>query len=101
MSIINSMSSIVVNPDMDLFGVPPTQLTVERDLLTEHRPISIINSNSIIQFNIQSGLDEYIQLRECLFYLKIKVNIKKADSSAVAETDWEKLAPVNYLLHSI
>src|SRR5277367_820231 len=100
-SVIHELSSVTPHPDFDLFGVPPTQLTVEKDILTEHRPISILNSYSVIQFTIPTGVDEYIQLRESLLYMKIKINLKKTDKTDVVAADWLKVAPVNYLLHSL
>src|SRR5277367_1800611 len=100
-SVIHELSSVTPHPDFDLFGVPPTQLTVEKDVLTEHRPISILNAFSVIQYTIPTAVDEYIQLRESLIYMKIKVNIKKKDGTNVVEADWAKVAPVNYFLHSL
>ena len=95
------MAFVTPHPDFDLFGLPPTQQTVEKDVFTEHRPISILNSNSVIQFVVPTSLDEYVQLRESLLYLKFKINIKKKDGTNVTEADWKKIAPVNYLLHSM
>ncbi len=40
MSTLHEMSNVTPHPDFDLFGVPPTQLTIERDIQSEHRPIS-------------------------------------------------------------
>ena len=101
MSALHEISSVTPLPEFDIFTVPPTQLTVDRDLVTEHRPISILNANSVIQFVIPTAVDEYLQLKETLLYLKLKVNIKRKDGSAVESTDWDKLNPVNNLLHSI
>jgi hypothetical protein len=101
MNTIHALSNITPHPDFDLFGLPPTQLTVEKDVYTEHRPISILSSNSVVQFVVPTNMDEYVQLRETLLYLKFKINLKKKDASAVSAEDWKKVAPVNYLLHSM
>jgi hypothetical protein len=102
MSAIHEMSNITPHPDFDLFGVPPTQLTIERDVQSEHRPISTLDSRSIIQFVITTSNDEYIQLRDTLFKIKLKINIKKAAlNTNVDADDWKKIAPVNLLLHSL
>jgi len=93
--------NIIPHPDFDLFGIPPTQLTVEKDIYSEHRPKSIISYNTQLQFEIHTGIDEYVQLRESLFYLKFKVNIKKKGNGNVTDADWKKIAPVSYLLHSM
>jgi hypothetical protein len=77
MSRIHELSNITPHPDFDLFGVPPTQLTIEKDVQSEHRPISVLSSGSVIQFNINSAIDEYIQLRDTLLKIVLKINIKK------------------------
>src|SRR5277367_6591333 len=101
MNTFHKLSNITPHPDFDLFGVPPTQLTIERDVQTEHRPISVLNSASIIQFVIHSAVDEYIQLRDTLLKMRIKINLKKKDNTNVVEDDWKKIAPTNYLLQSL
>ena len=105
MSAIHGLSSVVALSEFDLFGVPPTQLAVERDIQTEHRPISSLNNSSAsIQFEIHTGIDEYVQLRECELYLCVRVNLSKssiATEPKVTTDDWKKIAPVNYLLNSM
>lgn len=102
---IHELSSLVALSEFDLFGVPPTQLTVERDIQTEHRPISTLNnSSSPIEFEIHTGIDEYIQMRECELYFRIRINLAKSFSASDAKVvadDWKKISPVNYLLHSM
>src|SRR6266571_1158697 len=105
MSIIHELSSLVALPELDLFGVPPTQLMIEKDIQTEHRPISTINSNvSPIIFEIHTGIDEYVQFRECELYMCIKINIEKsifAKDPEVKLEDWNRISPINYMLHSM
>jgi hypothetical protein len=98
MNAIHELSSLVALPEFDLFGVPPTQLTVEKDIQTEHRPISSLSSSlSPIQFEIHTGIDEYIQMRECELYLCIRVSLAKLGSSPnITSDDWKKVSPVNY-----
>ena len=102
MSALHEIASITPLPEFDIFTVPPTQLTVDRDLVTEHRPISILNSNSVIQFVIPTAVDEYLQLTETLLNLKLKINIKKKTGSGnITDAEWNKITPVNNFLHSI
>jgi len=96
-----SSHNITTHPDFNLFGLPPTQLTVEKDVFTEHRPINTYNSSSVIQFVIPTNIDEYIQLRESLLYVKLKISLKKKDNAKIFANDWKNVAPVNYLLHSM
>ena len=101
MNKIHPLSQITTLPDFDLFTVPPTQLTIEKNYVTEHRPISTLNPTSIIEFNVNSSVDEYIQLKDTMFYIKIRMDIKKAAGGNVDAADWAKCQFVNNLLHSL
>jgi len=104
MSTIHELSSLMTLPELDIFGVPPTQLMIERDVQTEHRPISTIsNANNTIEFEIHSGLNEYINLSKSELYLCLKIKLNKKLTSTtleLKEEDWKSIAPINYLLHS-
>src|SRR5882724_6240013 len=101
MQSIHKLSQITTLPEFDLFAVPPTQMTIDKNIVTEHLPISILTNNSPIQFQIQPSLDEYIQLRETSLYMKIKINIEKFGGGNIDATDWEKIQGANTLLHSL
>ena len=103
MNKIHDLSQITTIADFDLFSVPPTQLTIEKNIITEHRPLSTLNPNSIIEFTVSSAVDEYIQLRETTLMMKLRVDIAKAAAAAAAvdADDWKKIQPVNNLLHSL
>lgn len=96
---IHEKSQLTTIPDLDIFSLPPTQESIERTYYTEHRPLSTISSSQQIQFSFNSSKDEYINLRDMLFYIKLKINLKKATN--VVAADWKKIAPVNNLLHSL
>jgi hypothetical protein len=105
MATIHELSSLVALPELDLFGVPPTQLMVSGDVQTEHRPISTISNNSSpIDFEIHSAYDEYINLGKSELYMCIRINLKKASTEKdpdVKLADWKKIAPVNYLMNTM
>lgn len=105
MSTIHELSSLVALPEFDLFGVPPTQLMVESDVQTEHRPISTISSSeSPIQFEVHSAVDEYINLGKSELYLCIRINLSKSNVSkeaAIKADDWKSIAPINYLMNTM
>ena len=101
MAAIHKLSSVKPLHEFDIFSVPPTQTTIEDDLMTEHRPISTLDSKSFIEFNISSGLDEYIRLDKTLFYLRMRINIKKPMAADVKKEDWKKVSTVNNLLNSL
>lgn len=101
MNKIHPLSKITTLADFDIFTVPPTQLSIEKNLVSEYRPLTAItNNSSIIEFNIESGLDEYIQLREMQLYLRCKIDITKAAGN-VGANDWKKIAGINNLLPSM
>ena len=101
MNKIHNLSQITTLADFDIFSVPPTQLTIEKNIVTEHRPLSTLTDNSTIEFSISSAVDEYIQLRETMLYMKIRVNLVPATGSTITAADWKKIQPVNNLLHSL
>ena len=104
MSTIHELSSVLALPEFDIFGVPPTQLTVEADLQTEHRPISTItNSMSPIEFEIHTGFDEYINFGKCELYLCLQIRLSKtnmAKEPQIKAEDWKKISPINYLMNT-
>lgn len=101
MSIIHRMSSVTPLSELDIFGVPATQTSIEQDILTEHRPTSALDSKSFIEFSLSSGLDEYIRLDKTWLYIKLKVNITKPLMDKVTIEDWKSISPVNNLLNSL
>ena len=95
-AVIHEQSSGVPLPKFDLFGVPPTQTMIEKYIITEHKPITALDPSSFLQFEIQTAIDEYIDLEKLYFYLKLKlkpINVKSFS--------WDNVIPANYLLHSM
>lgn len=104
MSTIHELSSLVALPELDLFIVPPTQLMVEHDIQTEHRPISTLSSGSPIQFEIHSGYDEYINIGKSELYLCVRISLSKTNIAVdptIKAADWKTIAPINYLMNSM
>jgi len=101
MALINELSQQIPLPEFDLFAIPPTQTTVREDLVTEHRPLNPIAFNYPLEFLVQSAQDEYINLREMVFYLKFHLNLKKNDRSNITKTDWEQVKITQNVLHSM
>ncbi|RWR99175.1 uncharacterized protein B4U79_07743 [Dinothrombium tinctorium] len=101
MAAIHELSMITPLSELELFAVPPTQTSIEKDLCTEHRPIATIDSRSSIEFFIHSAADEYINLRESSLYLKMKITISKNDKTLVKAEDWNGVKPVKNFMHSL
>jgi hypothetical protein len=98
MTAIHELSSVTPLEKMELFGAPATQTTALRTFVTEYRPINVIDSNSPLEFLVQTSLDEYVNLCETKLNLKFRVDLKQKD---VVATDWPKIAGVQNLLPSI
>ncbi|RWR98624.1 hypothetical protein B4U79_12252, partial [Dinothrombium tinctorium] len=101
MNPIHELSAVTPLPEFDLFVLPPTQTTVERDILTEHRPISTLDSKSAIEFIINSSNDEYINFRETFLYVRIHVELFTVEGNNPTWDVWDNIIPANYLLHSM
>jgi hypothetical protein len=96
MAFINSHKQPVVNTELDLFTVPPTQDAVEAGHFVSFRPISTITSSAPIEFTIPSGGSEYTDLSQTMIYLKVKIEKQHAENATPDEC-----GPVNNLLHSL
>ena len=101
MSAIHNLSSDTPVGQLSLFGVPPTQREIERDIVSEHRPISTLDSTQPVEFVIQTAPDEYVNLNELILYLSLHIELSKTDKTPVTALDWSKVTPVNNLFHSI
>lgn len=74
---IHPLSQIAPLPELDIFTIPSTQVAIERDNITEQRPTSNIRSTSLIEFNFITNEDEYIQFKESLFAISLRIKLKK------------------------
>lgn len=98
---LHHLSHEVPLAPLDLWVVPPTQTSVERDVEFELRPLTSIKSNAQIEFEIQLGENEYLNLAESYLYVKGQVVVSKADKSAITKEDWDSVVPEDYFLHSL
>ena len=80
-AIIHELSKSASLPELDLFGIPPTQDMIERDIVSEHRPISTLDSDSFIQFEIPTASDEYFKFEDLFLHMKVKVKPLKTIKS--------------------
>lgn len=102
MSLIHPLSSPAMLSELDLFGVPPTQLSVERGYETEHRPLSTLSSSAPIEFVITSSPDEYILLSESYLMLKLQLtNVVKSATDSDPSDLWSSVKFANNLLGSV
>lgn len=87
-------------PQFDLFSTPKVQTTVLRDIVTDHRPLSVLSSKTYLDFEFQLAEDEYLLFNETYLYLKCKINATKA-GGRLNEEEWASVKPVNYMLNTM
>ena len=99
MSYVHPYSKRCEKSEIDLFSVPPTQLSLEKGRWIDYRPLSSVeNDDSAITFLI-SGTDEYIDLSKTI--LVVQGNVKNGDGSNLSGGTQTNVAPVNNFLHSL
>ena len=101
MSSLHKLSSVTTLEEFDIFGVPPTQGTIEQDILTEHRPRSSLDSKAFIEFNVPSGYDEYIRPDKIWLYIKLKPTISLPLKAEIKRETYKKVSPVKNLFHAL
>ena len=80
-----------------LFRPRPIDTSIEKIEYVEYRPVSVINRNNVIEFNIDGNSSCYIDLRSTKLYVKARILHK--NGSPVSEDD--KVAFVNFTLSSL
>ena len=98
MSYVHPYSKRCEKSEVDLFSVPPTQLSLEKGRWIDYRPISSVqNNDSPITFMI-AGTDEYIDLSKTILMVKGKIKAGDGNELGSGQAD---VAPVNNFLHSL
>ena len=90
----------MIKSEVDLFSVPPTQLSLEKGRWIDYRPLSSVeNPDSAITFLI-AGTDEYLDLSKTILYVEGKIMLEdyKTELTGGGQTN---VAPVNNFLHSL
>ena len=82
--------------ELELFTVPPTNISMEKGIYHEGLPIASLTPGNPIEFNITSS-EEYIDVGRTVLYVKAKI-VKQDKSNIAAEA---KIGPVNLWLHSL
>lgn len=101
MAAIHRLSSVKPLNEFDIFSVPPTQSTIEQDILTEHRPSSSLDSRAFIEFNFSTAIDEYVRPDRTLFYIRLRLIIEKPLRTKIEKKDWENVSLINNSFYSL
>ena len=100
MSYVHPYSKRCEKSEVDLFSVPPTQLSLEKGRWIGYRPLSSVeNPDSAITFLI-AGTDEYLDLSKTILYVEGKI-MNNDGTNALSGGGQTNVAPVNNFLHSL
>ena len=98
MPLIHPLSCECVKSELDLFGVPLTQTSVEEGRWVEYGPITAVkDSDDTIEFKIAETDSEYIDLKNS--FIRVKAKIVDAVGEILGAT--ADVAPVNFWLHAL
>ena len=98
MSYVHPYSKRCEKSEVDLFSVPPTQLSLEKGRWIDYRPLSSVeNPDSAITFLIAG---EYLDLSKTILYVEGKI-MNKDYKSPLSGGGQTNVAPVNNFLHSL
>ena len=98
MAYVHPYSKRCEKSEVDLFSIPPTQLSLEKGRWIEYRPLSSVqNNDSAITFVI-AGTDEYLDLSKTILVVEGKVI---PGTGGDLSTGQASVAPVNNFLHSL
>ena len=101
MAYVHPYSKRCEKSEVDLFSIPPTQLSLEKGRWIEYRPLSSVeNNDSAITF-VVAGTDEYLDLSKTILVVKGKVVPGTGGPNAVLDSGQASIAPVNNFLHSL
>ncbi len=72
MNFIHSKSQECTKSELDLFSVPPTQVSLEKGHWIDHQPVSSIADGGAITF-LCPGTDDYMDLSKTILVVRAKV----------------------------
>ena len=96
MNFVHSKSQECIKTELDLFSVPPTQVSLEKAHWIDHQPVSSVSDGGPITF-LSPGTEDYVDLSKTVLVVRAKVT--KANGTDL-EAD-EKVGVVNNFLHSL
>ena len=99
MSYVHPYSKRCEKSEIDLFSIPPTQLSLEKGRWIEYRPLSDVSNGDCAITYLISGTDEYIDLSKTI--LSVEGKVFAGDGSALSGGGQANVAPVNNFLHSL
>ena len=82
MALINKDSHECIVPELELFGLPPTDTSfIDSAIWHEENPITSITSGGVIDFIVKSNADTYFDLKNS--YIDLQFSINDASGNAI------------------
>lgn len=98
MALINKFSMPSIRGQVDLFGLPPTDTTVESTFYAEYKPlVNIQDSDSKIEFRIVGNTIHLLDLFDHFLFVKVQV-VNGNGTNLVQE---HSISPVNLFFHAL
>ena len=98
MSYVHPYSKRCEKSEIDLFSIPPTQLSLEKGRWIEYHPVSDVKSGDRAITYLVPGTDEYIDLSKTILCVEGKVIAGTGNDLSTGQAN---VAPVNNFLHSL
>lgn len=92
MALLHSMSEECIKSELDLFTVPLTQTTIEKNTYIEVPPLSAISDTAPLEFFVAGTGEDYVDLNNTLLFLRVKIT--NPDGTAIA--DGAPVGLINY-----
>ncbi|XP_046587815.1 uncharacterized protein F54H12.2-like [Neodiprion lecontei] len=73
MAFLHAHSGKCMNPELDLFSLPPTQTSIEAGEWVHYKPVSSLSDDSPIKFVVPGNGDEYINLAHTMLSVRVKL----------------------------
>ena len=89
--------SIVSVSELDLFGKPSVQTSIEHTTEKDHYPISSMIESGPLEFTITGSGDEYLDLSSAYLHVTASISV----GGVTNPTDDDKVAPVNNWVQSL
>ena len=93
---MHSKSGECVKTELDLFSVPPTQVSLEKGLWIDHQPVFSVSDGGPITF-LSPGTEDYVDLAKTILVVRAKVT--KANGNNLAQD--QHVSIVNNFLHNL
>lgn len=97
MAFVHECSGECATSELDLFGIAPTQTSIESSSYSEYYPLTSVADGSFVEFEISGSGEDYLDLNNTYLHLKTKIVTENGNDLPNDAT----IAPVNYFLHSM